>query len=224
MSSLPATAHDPILVSENRVIRYTFRERMIHWLAGLSYIYLLLSGLAFYTPYLYWMSSILGGGPTARFWHPWFGLLFAVAMFLMDGIWRRDMRITDDDRRWIRAVRNYIENRDDQVPATGRFNAGQKQFYWVMFWSALVLLVSGLVMWFPEFVPAGLHWLRGFMILIHEIAALVTIGAFIIHVYMGVFMVKGGFKAIVHGYVSTRWANAHHRLWLERARGSAPER
>jgi len=87
MSSLPttpSTAHDPIVISEDRVIRYTFRERVIHWLAALSYIYLLLSGLAFYTPYLYWMASILGGGPTARFWHPWFGLVFAVVMFFMD--------------------------------------------------------------------------------------------------------------------------------------------
>jgi formate dehydrogenase subunit gamma len=224
MSALPSPAHDPIIISENRVIRYTFRERVIHWLAGFSYLYLLLSGLAFYTPYLYWMSSLLGGGPTARFWHPWMGLLFAVVMFFMDGMWRSDMRTTEDDRRWIRAVRNYVENRDDQVPPVGRFNAGQKQFYWVMFWGAIVLLLSGLVMWFPELMPAGLYWLRGLAILIHEIAALVTIGAFIIHVYMGVFMVKGGFKAIVHGYVSARWASAHHRLWFERARRPAPER
>ena len=222
MSSLPSTAHDPIIISENRVIRYTFRERMIHWLAGLSYLYLLLSGLAFYTPYLYWMASILGGGPTARFWHPWFGLLFAVVMFFMDGMWRGDMRTTDADRRWIRAVRYYIENRDDQLPPAERFNAGQKQFYWGMFWGAIVLLLSGVVLWFPELVPASLHWLRGVAILTHEIAALVTIGLFIIHVYMGVFMVKGGFKAIVHGYVSARWANAHHRLWFERARKSGP--
>jgi formate dehydrogenase subunit gamma len=224
MSSLPTTAQDPIIVSQDRVIRYTFRERLIHWFAGLSYLYLLISGLAFYTPYLYWMSSILGGGPTARFWHPWFGLVFAVGMFLMDGIWRSDMRSTDADRRWMRGVRNYIENRDDLVPPAGRFNAGQKQFYWGMFWAALVLLLSGLVMWFPEYLPAGLHWLRGFAILLHEIAALVTIGLFIIHVYMGVFLVKGGFKAIVHGYVSTRWAATHHRLWFDRARRSAPDR
>jgi formate dehydrogenase subunit gamma len=48
------------------------------------------------------------------------------------------------------------------------------------------------------------------------VAALVTIGAFIIHVYMGLFMVPGGFTAIVHGYVSPQWARMHHRLWFNR--------
>ena len=52
--------------------------------------------------------------------------------------------------------------------------------------------------------------------ILHEIAALITIGAFIIHIYMGLFVVPGGFHAIVHGYVSRGWAKAHHRLWYDR--------
>jgi Cytochrome b subunit of formate dehydrogenase len=76
------------------------------------------------------------------------------------------------------------------------------------------LLLSGIVMWVPEYMPAGMKWLRGVAILIHEIAALITIGAFIIHVYMGYFMVPGSWKAIVHGYVSPQWARTHHRLWF----------
>jgi formate dehydrogenase subunit gamma len=56
-------------------------------------------------------------------------------------------------------------------------------------------------------------------VIVHEIAALITIGAFIIHVYMGVFVVPGGLRAIVHGYVSRAWAKAHHPLWYERVTG-----
>ena len=37
------------------------------------------------------------------------------------------------------------------------------------------------------------------MILLHEIAALATIGGFIIHVYMGVFMVPDSMTAITTG-------------------------
>ena len=50
------------------------------------------------------------------------------------------------------------------------------------------------------------------MIFIHEGAALLTIGAFIIHVYMSVFTVPGSVDAMVHGFVSKDWARAHHRL------------
>ncbi len=75
-----------------QIIRYTLHERVMHWLAGFTYLYLLAGGLAFYAPQLFWLTALLGGGPTARFWHPWAGLLFTAAMVWMDVTWRRDMQ------------------------------------------------------------------------------------------------------------------------------------
>ena len=201
------------------VTRYTFHERMNHWFSGLTYVYLLLSGLALYSPYLYWLAALLGGGPTVRFWHPWIGLLFAVAVIWMHAIWRGEMRTTPEDLAWRRDVKYYIENQDEKMPPADRFNPGQKQFYWVMFFGMIFLLLSGIVMWIPEYLPGGWRALRPWAIMVHEIAALITIGAFIIHVYMGVFVVPGGLRAIVHGYVSRGWARAHHRLWYDRIAG-----
>ena len=209
---------DPVPVEE-RVVRYTLRERVMHWLAGFTYLYLLMSGLAFYEPQLYWLATILGGGPTARYWHPWIGLLFTIAMIWMHRTWRAEMRITEVDREWSREIAKYIENRDEELPPIDRFNAGQKYFYWLMAVGAILLLLSGLVMWFPEFVPWGLRGLRYAAVIIHEVAALITIGALIIHVYMGLFVVPSGFRAIVRGYVSPQWARMHHRLWSDRVAG-----
>jgi formate dehydrogenase subunit gamma len=217
MSAHPLT-HEPA-VPADEIVRYTYRERICHWLTGFSYLYCLMTGLAFYTPYLYWMAAVWGGGPTSRFWHPWIGLLFLVGIGWMHNLWRADMATTDADRVWLKNVEFYITNQDDRVPAQERFNAGQKLFYWVMYFGGIVLLLSGLVMWFPEYLPFGLAWVRSLAIIIHECAALVTIGAFIIHVYMGVFMVPGGLKAITVGHVSRAWARTHHRLWAEKVTG-----
>ena len=41
---------EPYLLPNDRVLRYSFRERVLHWVAGLSYIYLLLTGLAASAP------------------------------------------------------------------------------------------------------------------------------------------------------------------------------
>ena len=46
------------------------------------------------------------------------------------------------------------------------------------------------------------------------IAALATIGGFIIHLYMGLAVVPEGLHAIVHGDVTEEWARHHHALWL----------
>jgi formate dehydrogenase subunit gamma len=205
--------------------RYTYTERMCHWITGLVYVYCLSTGLAFYTPYLFWMAIALGGAPTSRFWHPIIGVAFFAAQMWMHHLWRSDMTVTASDRKWLDKVESYITNRDQDVPAQGRFNAGQKLYYWAMFYGAFFLLASGLVMWFPEYIPAGLRWLRDLAILIHEASALITIGAFIIHVYMSIFTVPGSVTAMVDGHVSKAWARTHHRLWYDRVaeKTSPPE-
>jgi formate dehydrogenase subunit gamma len=194
----------------------------VHGAAAVSYVYLLLTGLAFWTPALYWLAGMLGGGYLSRVLHPWVGLVFAVVVGWMWVTWRRDMRITSEDREWRQAMGRYIRNEDAGVPAAGRFNYGQKMLFWLMAWGGFALLASGLVMWFVASVPWNLHWIRWLATLVHAVAALVTIGGFIVHVYMGVAVVPGSLDAIVKGEVSEEWARHHHPLWLARSRSAAP--
>jgi formate dehydrogenase subunit gamma len=202
--------------SDDQLERYSFAERIWHWLGGLSYTYCMLSGLALFTPYLYWLAAVLGGGPTARFWHPWVSLVFLATVWWMYAKWLADLRITDIDHRWMEHINDYVTNRDESLPPQGRFNAGQKVFYWVMFWAVLVLLVSGIVMWFPEWFRPNFHFILPIAVIFHEAAALISIGAIIIHIYMGVFMEPESLRAMIHGRVSRAWARAYHRLWYER--------
>lgn len=199
--------------------RYTFRERVMHWLTGLTYLYCLATGLAFYSPHLFWLANVLGGGPTSRFWHPIVGIVFLMGTMWMNSLWHRDMDITETDKRWLDRTENYITNRDGLVPPQDRFNAGQKLFYWAMLYGALLLLLSGFFLWLPEYIPRQAAWVRGVMVLLHELAALVTIGGFLIHVYMGIFFIPGSMTAITTGYVSRIWAKSHHRLWYQRVTG-----
>lgn len=199
--------------------RYTFTERIMHWSTGLTYLYCLSTGLAFYSPHLYWLAYLLGGAPTSRFWHPIIGIGFVIATLWMHSLWRRDMEITDVDKRWMDRMQAYVTNSEEDTPLSGRFNGGQKIFYWLMLYGALFLLVSGIFLWMPEYVPRQAARVRGVMILMHEMAALATIGGFIIHVYMGVFMVPHSMAAITTGYVTRAWAWTHHRLWYLRVTG-----
>jgi formate dehydrogenase subunit gamma len=205
--------------SEEPILRYTFSERVMHWIAGLSYVYLLATGLAFWSPYLFWIAGFVGGGPTARFWHPWMGLLWFGAVFWMYAVWRRDMRTTEGDRDWAKHLGDYVRNQDENLPPIGRFNIGQKQFFWVTFFAGMALLLSGVAMWFVNDIPWDWRWLRYTAVLVHAVSALLTIGAFIIHVYMGTAMVRGGFTSIIRGEVSSDWARMHHRLWYDEVRG-----
>src|SRR5438067_9103454 len=58
------------VVQEDEVVRYGFPERVVHWINAAAYTYLLGSGLALFTPYLWWLAPVMGGGGTLRFLHP----------------------------------------------------------------------------------------------------------------------------------------------------------
>ncbi len=205
-----------------RILRYTFKERFVHWIAGISYVYLLLNGLALWSPVFWWMAALLGGGPVARLTHPWVGLVFFASVLWMYRLWDKDMRITDEDRAWNKALGHYVRHEDESMPPAGRFNAGQKYLFWIMFWGGVVLLLTGLVLWFTEYIPWSLRFLRYISVLVHPIAFLVTLAGFIIHVYMGTAVVRGGFTSVIRGEVTEAWAKAHHPLWFNRITGNAP--
>ncbi|HTQ87660.1 MAG TPA: formate dehydrogenase subunit gamma [Candidatus Solibacter sp.] len=200
------------LLPNNRVLRYSFRERLIHWTAGASYVYLLLTGLAFWSPWLFWIGVVLGGGSVSRLLHPWVGLVFTFAVILMYGAWASQMRSVPGDKAWWDAMKFYISNEDEKVPAAGRFNGGQKFLFWGFFWSGIVLLLSGIVLWYPQEFPQALRLVAIFL---HPVFALATIGLFMLHVYMGTAFERGAFGSVIRGDVSREFATRHHRTWFE---------
>lgn len=204
---------------EEPVLRYTFLERANHWVGAFTYTYCLLTGLAFWTPYLFWLATITGGGSTARMLHPLFGVFFAASLLWTFVEWRGDMAVDSDDRKWADNIDHYIKNEDDELPPVGRFNWGQKLFFWGIFYSVILLLFSGIVLWFTETVPWSLHIVRYIAILMHASVALITIGLFLIHVYMSAILEEGSFGSMIHGYVTRAWAWTFHRKWYYEVAG-----
>jgi formate dehydrogenase subunit gamma len=217
MSASTTVVQGNTRVPPGRVLRYTFKERICHWVTSFSYLYVLATGLAFYSPYLYWLAALVGGGPTARFWHPLAGLVFFGGVLWMHALWKKDMQPIPEDQEWNKKIKHYIEHEDHLLPPQGRFNAGQKMFYWGMLYAGIALVITGVIMWFPEMMPRSLHWVLPIMVFLHVTAALVTIAGFIIHVYMGVFMIPS-LPVIIRGYDSEEWAKQNHRLWYDKVK------
>jgi formate dehydrogenase subunit gamma len=205
---------------EELIVRYSLSERLNHWIGALTYIYLMMTGLAFWSPYLFWLSIVVGGGPIARFWHPWVGLAFSASLCWTLVEWRRDMQVDADDRAWAKAMPDYIENRDEKLPRQGRFNFGQKLFFWGMVYSVALLLLSGFALWYTEALPWNLRYLRYFAILVHASVAMITIGLFLIHVYMSTILEQGSFGSMIHGTVTRAWAWTFHRKWYEQVKNN----
>ena len=199
-----------------KIQRFTYVERIVHWLVGLSFVFLLLTGLAFSHPRLYWITTLVGGGSTARVLHPWIGVLFSTSFIAMFLIWVRDMKLDAKDRAWLAAIRHYAVHDKERVPPTGKYNGGQKLFFWGMTVFGFLYLLTGIPMWMPEgffgmgsFYGDAVNASR----LVHYLLTVAGGLLLIAHVYLGTIAYPGTLGAMLHGSVTRAWAKLHHPLW-----------
>jgi formate dehydrogenase subunit gamma len=147
-----------------------------------------------------------------RAWHPIVGVVFVGAVLVQFVNWFKDLLLTPGDRVWMKKMGDYVAGRGDHLPPTGRFNAGQKMLFWMQVAMGLVLLLSGIPIWFPEEFSRGL---RLWAIVIHSASAVVAILSLVVHIHMAVFISKGALRAMTEGKVTEDWARHHHATWAE---------
>lgn len=199
-------------MSSSRILRFSYYERVVHWVVAFSFIYLMLTGLALWSPRLYWLAAVMGGGETVRAWHPWAGVVFSVAFGLMFVKWLRQMLLDKDDRKWLRMAHRYARHQAEGLPEAGRYNAGQKMMFWMQGLLCVILLLSGLVLWWPESMSRGL---RLASIVVHSAAAVLSIAGLIVHFYMATFATPGSLRSMILGWVTPEWAKTHHPKWYQ---------
>jgi len=209
---------DPVIVD-----RYTPAARANHWLTAVCLILLALSGLALFTPSLFFLTALFGGGQWTRAIHPWIGvvLFFSFAglflRFWKANLWRRE------DGTWLAHLRDVVAGHEEELPEVGKYNAGQKVVFWAMSALIIILICSGLVIWDQYFDGYTTIPQKRVALLVHTVAAVTIISVWIVHVYAAIW-VRGTIGAMTKGQVTGGWAWRHHRKWLkELVVGAAPD-
>jgi len=216
-----ARAFGRTVVRRDELVRHPVYTRIVHWGVAGFFILALLSGFAIYSPWLYrWLTPLFGGGPMTRLLHPWFSIGFVVLFALQFVNWLRPMTWNRDDRQWMNRIKSYVSNADEVEPEyVDFFNAGQKLYFWAIVGSSLIFLVSGIPMWFPAIFG---RIVVAIAYVLHDIAALVMLVGFIVHVYEGTAAQPGTFSSMTRGTVTRRWAWTHHPAWYRRVTGRDP--
>lgn len=214
-------ARGTTFVGQDELLRHPVYTRVLHWSVAIFFLLALISGLAIYSSWLFRLfTTLLGGGSMTRLLHPWFSLGFVLFFALQMLNWLAAMTWTADDSRWMRRIGDYVRKTHAVEPEyVDFFNGGQKLYFWAIVVSAIVFLVSGIPMWFPETfgrVAVDIGYV------LHDIAALTMLGGFIVHVYEGTAAAPGTFHAMTRGSVERRWAWTHHPAWYRRATGRDP--
>jgi formate dehydrogenase subunit gamma len=194
------------------LVRYKPSERLNHWVVGITFILLGLSGLALFHP-AFWPFTMFFGGPTwTRIIHPYLGVLMALSYLSMFIRFSRLNLMSRTDWQWLGRIGEMWGGDDHNMPEQGKYNGGQKLLYWLLFWCMLLLMLSGVLLWRSWF-SFPVEWVR-LAAVVHSASAAIMIALIMIHVYAAIWT-NGTIRAMWYGTVTRAWAKQHHRGWYK---------
>jgi len=204
------------IVVGNEIVRHRRASRWIHWSVALTFFVCLLTGMPIWTPVFGWMAHLFGGLAVARVIHPWAGVAFVVAIAVMFFHWLGEMILQPSERDWLgpKALQYMRYQSDDQD--VGKYNGGQKLYFFGVSLGAVGLVLSGLVMWFPTSFPPIVKELS---YMLHDFTFIVFAVSLVGHIYLSTAAEPGTFGSMVRGTVTRQWARLHHPAWYRQVTG-----
>ncbi|MFE4825330.1 cytochrome b/b6 domain-containing protein [Streptomyces sp. NPDC056672] len=215
MTSTPGSAGPTAATTprpSERIRRFSTAERWTHRTTGALMLVCVVTAGCLYVPQL---AELVGRRYLVVTIHEWSGLLLPVPVLLGLGsrAFRADLRRLNRflpyDKEWLRAVLRR-DARPGSRPA-GKFNAGQKLYAGWIAGAVLVMLGTGLLMWFTGLAPVVWRTSATFL---HDWLAL-AIGIVLIgHIGMayGDPVARRGMRT---GSVDRAWAEREHSRWKE---------
>ncbi|WP_166630007.1 cytochrome b/b6 domain-containing protein [Streptomyces sp. GC420] len=190
--------------------RFTRAERWVHRTSAALTGLCVATAACLYVPQF---AELVGRRHLVVTLHEWSGLLLPVPLLLglasraLRADLRRLGRFGPHDRRWLRAA-VHRDRRQEARPA-GKFNAGQKLYASWIAGAALVMLGTGLLMWFTGLTP--LVWRTG-ATFVHDWLAL-AIGI-VLAGHIGMALADpAARRGMRTGSVERSWAEREHPLW-----------
>jgi formate dehydrogenase subunit gamma len=188
--------------------RFSRAERWVHRLTATLMMCCIVTAFVLYNGSV---SIAIGHRRVVELIHVYCGFALPVPMFLglASVAYRSDLRrlnrFSRADWAWLRS-----RTRRSGAIVVGKFNGGQKLNSWLVSGSILVLLGTGIVMFFVGLAP--LSWRTG-ATFVHDWFAL-GLGMLVIgHIYMASRDPEAR-RGMRHGGVSEQWARSEHLGWL----------
>ena len=186
-----------------KIFVFPLFQRLIHLLAAVAFLILVPTGLMII------FGKYFGGGALvelARHFHGIATVIFLISVFPMCIFWFIDMLPTFDDIKWCFILGGYLSKKKKEIPA-GKFNAGQKMWFWMSSFGGVVMITTGGFMFFQDFdygiaTTLGLSQINLLRVsaIVHSCLAVIITAFFFTHVYMSLFAIKGAIHSIITGY------------------------
>ncbi|HOP05919.1 MAG TPA: formate dehydrogenase subunit gamma [candidate division Zixibacteria bacterium] len=201
----------PFVPNSGEVRRFTTTEQAVHNFRLIAFIILGGTGIILAQNLILWQ-ELFFRSPQEMLWvHIISGIVFIVTTAIGAVLWFKDALFASYDRDWVKRIGGYLGYKGD-VPA-GRFNAGQKAFYWYTLLFGGIMAVTGIILIFKDAFPLSVICLTS---TIHNLIGFILIAGVLSHAYLGTVANPGTWRILVDGYVTREWARHHHRQWYDK--------
>lgn len=210
----------PMIFSHDRkkIYIFTIFHRIIHWLAGISFLVLIPTGLIMV------FGSFFGGGTfvkACKELHAVSTIVFSIAVVPMLIMWFKEMLPVAADIQWLKIMGGYLNKRKDPIPA-GKFNAGQKMWFWTCTIGGIIMILTGAIMYFQDFqIDILKSWglmqidLLRISAIVHNILGMLMVALFFTHVYMSMFAIKGAIHSMISGFKEEEEVEILHSIFYK---------
>jgi len=196
--------------------RYTLGERVLHWYTAVLFVIMAVTGLSLLLGRIllipifgHWADSAYL--QTSKVLHNYCGPLFLIGIFIEFVIWVRYNIPRKIDLAWFKTMGGMLGS--GPRPHTGKVNAGEKGWFWLIFLFGIAVGVTGVLLDFP--IWGQTRFTMQVSHVIHATVAVLFVTASFGHIYMGSLGVEGVFEGMWTGYVDEVWAKQHSDLWYE---------
>ncbi len=185
---------------ENVIPRFSMAERIFHFIRTLSFIIVAGTGIFF---------VFYGGSKSSGITHGMSGYIFLIMSICTLIIWFKPCLFKKHDGLWLKHGGGYLTQEEVPLPA-GKFNAGQKIFFWLSLLLSLILSGTGINLQKSAIAQVAVNDVT---LVIHGVSAALLILTVIGHIYLSLWVNKGTWRVLTSGKVSVEWAKCHHPLW-----------
>ncbi|OQX18071.1 MAG: formate dehydrogenase subunit gamma [Desulfobulbaceae bacterium A2] len=193
--------------------RFTCFERLVHWAQAIAFLLCAVSGLGMFSQtYHEALTGLFGGAAVSMWVHKIAGLVFgccAILHFLME--WKENLTFDQEDAKWVGQMGGYLTRKNVHFNL-GKYNTGQKLFGIVIFAGAVVMLITGWIMWYPLGYSMAAKELA---YALHALFFVVMTLFFFIHLYLSTIGNPGCAEGMFYGTVLKKWAMLHSPRWVK---------
>jgi len=198
-------------------LRHPLWIRLLHWSNMISITMLCLTGFYIHAPQSF---RLFENMDNARTFHFAFAMLLIVGVFwriylgFATGDWKNIVYAPIKDTKKLPSMIKYYTFLAKDHPFYGKYNPGQKAMYTSVFVLAIVMIITGFILYKPVTFASWAYFFGGYLVvrMIHYIITWIFVIMVLVHVYLDL---AEGLPVLVSMFTGKMPADFHHGYHVE---------